>query len=139
MKTMLSLTTLAFSALLSSTVLADESAPKTTELTLDRYEKPFLVERERNDLKRSAVFSAEAQSIDDSAILVFEVRSVSTENETLRWRCVAEKNVSECLGSRVSIPYLESDVKVVLSVVAKPKNSPEAIALLGSNKTLAKN
>ena len=139
MKTTLSLTTLAFSAVLASTALASDSAPKTTELTLDRYEKPFLVERERNDLKRSAVFSADPQSIDDSAILVFEVHSVSTANETLRWRCIAEKNVSECLGSRVSIPYLKDDVKVVLSVVAKPKNSPEAIALLTGTKTFAKN
>jgi hypothetical protein len=136
MKTTLSLTTLALAAVLASTALAEENA-KTTELTVDRYEKAFTVERPRTDLKRNAVFSAESQSIDENAILVFEIRSVSAEHETVRWRCVAEIDVDECLGNRVVLPYLKNDIKMVLSVTAKPKHTPEAYALRNGIKTIA--
>jgi len=74
MKSTITMATLAMSAVLASTAVA---APRTTELTLDRYDRPVIVERERDDLKKAAVFSADPQAIDENAIVLIEIHSIS--------------------------------------------------------------
>ena len=105
---------------------------KETELVLDRYQRPFVVERVRSEMSKFAVFHAEPQSIEKNAILVFEIQSVSKEGSVPRWRCIAVDDVAECLGRAVKIRYLPGDDKVVLHATAKPRQTAEGEALLAA-------
>lgn len=100
-----------------------------TELVIDRYQRPFTVERVRTEMKKAAVFHAEPQTIEKSVILVFEIESVSPLGNVPRWRCIAVSDVAECLGRAVKIKYLPGDEKVVLHATAKPRYTREGQAL----------
>ena len=72
--------------------------------------------RERSPGKDAVKFSAMDAEIDESAVVVFEVQSESADKRVTRWRCVAERNVSECFASPLRVKYLDDDVRLVMNV-----------------------
>jgi hypothetical protein len=125
---LLALTSTAFAAEPRRPLTANES--RVTEATIDQYEQPLRIVRERRANKRSVVFSAPAQPIEPNAIMLFVARSESPAGAVIRWRCVAEHDVAECLGDGVRIRYLDGEQRIVLEATLKARNTAEAMALL---------
>lgn len=107
---------------------------RTSGAVIDRYEQPFEIVRERTEMKKWAIFSAEPQAIERGAVMVFEAVSVSSRGSVPRWRCVAIHDVAECLGSPLKLRYLPGDHRIVLRVSLKPKETATPLALLGASE-----
>lgn len=94
---------------------------RVTAVPMQRYENESRIVRQRTPGKHAVTFSAMPEAIDDGAVVVFEIESVSHVTRTERWRCVAQKNVSECFDKPVRINYLDDDRKVVMKVRVEPE------------------
>jgi hypothetical protein len=103
---------------------------RETELSLQRWETPAVLERRRSFGRKNAVFHAEPQAIAPDAVLVFEVASEGK----LRWRCIAVDDVAECLGAPVRIPYQKTDEVLRMSVQAVPRDTPKGSELVREAK-----
>ncbi|MCK6551588.1 hypothetical protein L6R52_37495 [Myxococcota bacterium] len=138
--TCFTLAALCTSSVIAATAAAETRAPlrasdqRTTTGTIDRYDRPIVVERVRSDLKSRASFSAEPQPIDPNAVLLFEITSDGLDGAQPRWRCVAVRDVAECLGNGVSIPYGPRDDKMVLRITAKPRHTRETAQLIAAHR-----
>lgn len=138
--TCFTLAALITSSVITATAAAETRSPlranaqRTTTGTIDRYDRPVVIERERTEQKSHASFSAEPQSIDPSAVLLFEITSDGLDGALPRWRCVAVRDVAECLGNGVSIRYGARDDKMVLRITAKPRGSAETKALIAAHR-----
>lgn len=108
---------------------------RATAVTVDRYERPLVIERERTELRTHAVFSADPQPVEEGSILHLEIRSIAGETSTRRWQCVAVHDVAECLGNGVRVAYGPRDEKVVLVITAKPDSTAESIALIEAQRS----
>ncbi len=126
-KTLAALTTLAAALLVANVADAAEDA-KTTAVAADRYHEAHVIERVRTGKKANAVFSAQPAALAQGADVVFEARSVSGSEETVRWRCVARDNVEECLGAPLSLEYRTADDKITLTVIVVPERPDVMLA-----------
>lgn len=107
-------------------ILAGTRAPiveaklRETEIPMDRYDHDVKIVRQRTEGKTYATFMAEPQLIEKGAVALFEIFSVSDLGSVSRWRCIAVRDVAECLGAPVRIKYLADDESVVLTAKMKP-------------------
>jgi hypothetical protein len=106
---------------------------RTTELRVDRYNKVEKVVRMRHEGKASASFTAEPMLIDQGAVMLFEIRSVSKKGAVSRWRCIAQNDVAECLGTPVTVRWLEGEDRMILTAVMKPLAEAPDTTGLASN------
>lgn len=129
---------LAVALLATSAALADEGrkpvAPaqsRATEVSYDRYHRTVELVRTRTDGKALVTFHAEPQLLEAGAIAVLEVRSVAKTGSVTRWRCIAVRDIAECLGVPVALRYLPEDHRMVMSVTMKPQtaSAQQAMAL----------
>lgn len=145
MRSFLAVTTVSLVTAIAS--LASASEPSTSRrpiyplernistLDLQAFETPYTIVRERTELAKASTFLADPKLIDENAVYVFEIESVFTYRAAVkRWRCVAVRDIAECLGRPITVPYLDRDDKLVLTVVAKRKNTEEAQALIEEAK-----
>lgn len=95
---------------------------KITELDLDTYYNQVTVVRERSPGKMYASFSADPQLLDEGSVVVFEINSVAKSGTVPRWRCIAIRDVAECLGAPVKIRYLPADERIVLTAKIIPRS-----------------
>lgn len=93
---------------------------RTSELRLSSYEQVVTVVRERGEGKRFASFLAEPALLQHGSAAVFEIRSDGTRGSLVRWRCVATRDVAECLGRPVRVKYLPDDERIVLTARLVP-------------------
>ncbi|MBI4821239.1 MAG: hypothetical protein HY791_33575 [Deltaproteobacteria bacterium] len=119
--------------LLSMALLAGEPAAaprapiapadqRVTEMSLDAYQRTMVVSRERTPGKDFAAFSSDPHLLESGSVMVFEVRSIAKTGEIVRWRCVAERDIAECLGgSGVKVRYLPNDERIVLLARLEPR------------------
>ena len=99
---------------------------RARRLLFQRYEQIMTVVRERSPGKSFATFAADPQPLEPGSQMVFEIRSESGSGGTTpRWRCVASRDVAECLGAPVRIRYLSGDRRIVLSLRVRPASRPE--------------
>jgi hypothetical protein len=99
---------------------------RETELSLQSWDTPAVLERKRSFGRKFAVFHADPQQIAADAVLVFEVESQGE----VRWSCVAVDDVAECLGAPVRVRYRKADETVRLRVKAVPRQSPRGNELV---------
>jgi hypothetical protein len=104
---------------------------RTNELLLDRYDRVQKIVRKRTEGKTYALFTAEPQLIDRGAVMLFEIKSVSDKGVVPRWRCIAVRDVAECLGVPVKIAYLPDDDRMVLTAMVKPASELTAAEAAG--------
>ena len=100
------------------------SFTRTTVVPMDRYHHEARIVRERSVGKDHVRFSADAQPIERSAVVQFEIRSESDDRAVVRWQCTARENVSECFAQPVKVRYLPEDERVVLAVRVEPARGP---------------
>ncbi|MCK6549393.1 hypothetical protein L6R52_26355 [Myxococcota bacterium] len=93
---------------------------RRSELRVSSYDQIVTVVRERGEGKRFATFSAEPALLQPGSAAVFEIRSDGTRGSLVRWRCVATRDVAECLGRPVRLKYLSDDERMVLTARLVP-------------------
>ncbi len=94
---------------------------RNSEVTFEQYHQVFKVVRKRSGDKEFAVFSAEPHLLDGASVILLQAQSVAPKGNVTRWRCVAYKDIADCLGVPLKIRYLPADTEVVLSAVVIPK------------------
>ncbi len=108
------------------------SKPKTSEVSLDRYNTPQRVVRKRTFGRRSAIFSVGAQKLETPTL--FQLEAKTQDGVEHRWSCLALESTDECFKNRLVIPYQAKDEAVTLLVTAKLKTDPVVIAKLQKMK-----
>ncbi|MBI2376419.1 MAG: hypothetical protein HYV07_20660 [Deltaproteobacteria bacterium] len=97
-----------------------------TQINLDAYQRTTMVTRERSPGKQFAAFSSDPHLLEPGSVMVFEIRSVAKSGEIVRWRCIAEHDVADCLGGKgVKVRYLPNDERVVLTARLEPRVAME--------------
>lgn len=110
---------LAFGLAVPATAAAEGEATSGTRITavpMDRYEAATEIVRHRGPGRDHIKFEAMPAPIDEGAMVVFEVASISAEGRTPRWRCVARRNVRECFSRPLRLAYHDGDQQMVMSV-----------------------
>lgn len=101
---------------------------RETELTMERWDQPVVLERTRSFGRDRAIFFADPQPIPDAAVYVFEASAAGEDNP--RWRCVAVDDVAECLGTPVRVEYSRPRETVRLTIRAVPRDTERGRALV---------
>lgn len=103
---------------------------RATTMSIERYDAPVTLVRERTAAKTRVTFSAEPQLIDPNAYAVLEARSVGDDGSIVRWRCIATHDVAECLGRPLTLRYLPDDTRIELTLTLRPRGTaPNPIAV----------
>jgi hypothetical protein len=101
---------------------------RETELIMERWDQPVVLERTRSFGRKRAIFYADPQPIPEAAVYVFE--AVAAGEDQPRWRCVAVDDVAECLGAPVRVEYQRPKETVRLTIRAVPKDTERGRALV---------
>lgn len=118
------------SAIVTGTATAAEtrqplapSRSNTTVVPYRRYHEATEIVRERSTGKSFASFHANPQLLERGMVATFQIRSEAETGAIDRWRCVAVRDVAECLGAPVKLRYLPDDSRMVLTVTVVPKRN----------------
>jgi len=103
---------------------------RTTTLDFDKYFKPIEIVRERTEGMSFATFYAEPKLLEEGVAVVFTAVSVAKTGVVPRWRCVARRDIAECLGRPLKLRYLPNDERIILRVVVQPTSLPIIMASL---------
>lgn len=98
----------------------EPSKSGTSRVDVAEYGATYRVERARTTGREKVRFSAAPAEVPEGAVFVFEIASEGEDGSIPRWRCVALRDVSECLGEPVAMRWVAGDERAVLTVRAEP-------------------
>lgn len=106
-----------------------QSVARQTDLLVEHVGQSFVIVRERTN-GDVASFSAEPVLLERGTALVIEVYTMGPQGAVSRFRCEAQNDVAECLGTPVRVHWLPSDERAVLvaRVVAGRRSPPTVLA-----------
>jgi len=109
-------------------------AQRTTTLQLDPAKGYTELVQERDEMTKRAVFHADPQAIDENGVMLFQAFGVAGDVKVERWRCVAVRDIAECLGTPVRIAYQQGEERMVLRMTIRHRETDEGGMLLAEAK-----
>ncbi len=117
---------IALSLVSTLAVAADTRTPvaptesRATAIEYDGYHQTTEIVRHRSKDKSYVTFHADPQLLEPGAVAVIEVTSFAETGVVPRYRCVAQRDIAECLGVPLKLRYLYSDHRMVMKVTIQP-------------------